>query len=283
MALDDARLLDRTAAVAPPAYPELTQDEIALVRKAIADLRDDDLVYNAIEAQDALYPLGCGAAPYLEAALDSSDPQQRYSAASILARFCDEYVPSDRFLAVQIEQLDSRHYNEDLKWLARPSTAFNSLWMSPNLVPRVAASLQNLLDSEDPQARLMSALLLAGAGRTDLASRLVPLLVPHLADNDLQSDASLAMHALYRLGAAARPYLEQAQRNPLDDQQEEAADLLLYQIENPDSDDAFMTKDFNTPTPNPARERPFMSGTWWEPWLFPDEHGRYPRHEEGPE
>ena len=261
-----------------PRYPELTAEKIATVRRAIADLRDDDRPYNATHAWWELCEAGCAAVPYLEEAVRSDDLQQRQVAAQILRSCCPEYEPSDRMLAVTAELLQRSNCLYDLRFMAWPSSAFGYLRANSNAARRVEAQLRANLEGSDRQARLLSALLLAEHRHREMTPVLAPLLVPHLADNRLMNDGGLAAHALFQLGEGVRPYVEPLLESD-DAQQADLARLIIHQLDHPEDTKATLTDAFfNTGISNPVIQVTEMRREW-DDEDFPDSEGNYPQQE----
>lgn len=260
--LDDARLLGHE-------FSELAPALRSRFMAAIENLRDDDIPYNALHAQAELCEIGCQALPVLEKALWSEDYQTRHVAAWILRHCCADYEPTPRLLDVTADQLNWYEYPEDMYWLTTPADAFHWLRDSTQAVRQLKGRLVRNLQSTDRQEQVLSALLLAEHGETAWSSVLAPILIPHLADNQIPSDGGLAAYALGKLGESVRVYV-----TPLlgsdDAQQADLARLILAELDHPGDTNAVLGDFFfNTTIRNPVRERGYMKGGYWPDDDFP--------------
>ena len=159
----------------------------------------------------------------LAAALDSADDQQRLLAADALSYRADGDDPL--LTPVLVDFLSPQQVAE-----FRPmQTAFAALC-------RYAARDQAVLEShlEDPciQRRFGCAVLLAFSRRGDLATRIAPILLPHLRDNLLEGDAALAVRGLFLLGQTAEPLLLAALPTA-DPQQRSLIEMILRDWQDP--------------------------------------------------
>lgn len=266
--LGDAITLDSDANPLPP-------DRRIEIETLVRDLRDDDIAGNALNAMWQLMNIGCDARPVLERALHGDDYQAIHAAASILRRFCPDDEPSDRLLEVTLDLLSLNGYEDwDHQWLFTPGEAFEYLCEQTNAYPQIRGRLIEWLDRGNDVERMQAAVLLGIRGETAYAPRLVRILAPHLADNDLKADAAAAAHALYRLGPVVRPHLE-PYRASADRQQAEMADLILTGIEQGRSDIAFDPVMYVGYVRNPLADRPWLDVSRWNPEDLPDENGRY--------
>lgn len=197
------------------------------ISRHIEDLRSDDVRWNALRATEVLRRYGVEALAPLERALDSGDHQQRQCASSVLRDLVDalDAIPSPRLLYVTVAGLrdDACHgtfnvanANEGTDFLGRH-------------IQRARQLLVECLRSEDRQQRFLSALLLAEHRILDDVSATCAVLIEHLEDNDIPSDACQSCAALYTLGSPAIPYLV-AHENAEDVQQREAVRLILMDI-----------------------------------------------------
>ena len=212
----------------------------ARILEQIGQLRDDDIRGNALEAWYALLRAGDDAMPYLEQALHDDDYQTRQFAADVLHRMDDRYQPSLRFLEVLIEGMRDDAYpygtnrrGEDVSMpITNARRAYEYFTSHPAAVDLAEGRLAAQLHGNDPQQRFLVAVILAEGGRTAYAPRLAAILAPHLADNDLGTDATIAAYALGQLGARVRSYLEPHLHSP-DPQQAALVEHILYHIDNP--------------------------------------------------
>jgi hypothetical protein len=154
--------------------------------------------------------------------------------AAGLLRWADGYQPSERFLEVMVEGLqDDLHPRDRVRGTWTPPV--NASGAVPFLVKRAEQAkkyLINALDSEDPQQRFLCAYILGMNGIKDELAVVVPILIPHLRDNDILQDACMASSALYHLGEDVRPHLLEAIPNA-DTQQEKTIQLILADLEGP--------------------------------------------------
>lgn len=271
--LESGTTLGRSESALPPA---LDPAEEARLRNLVSALKSDDISFNAILAMSDLLEAGCRAVPLLEEALWSDDYQMRQVAAQTIRWGCPEYRATPRFLEVTLEYLKLEPEDANLYGLTYTGSAFDYLRDHTNEMLSVKARLAQNLRSSDPQERLLSAVLLAEHKSTEYASTLTPILIPHLADNDLKSDAQLAAYALYQLGPSVRTQLERAAEST-DPQQAELAALILYQMDHPDDTTAEVSDFyFCSYNRNPTLERSYLSNGSWSPDRFPDANGNYP-------
>lgn len=192
-------------------------------------LCDDGIPRNALAALWELEFAGRAAVAPLEAALASWDAQQRHLAAVALRRLGAEPIP--RLVDVSVEAL-RREWNAP--WigtlLAAPA-AGAVRWLAQH--PDAAqAALRRALGSDDAQQRFLAAFLLATGGSGVDQGFVVRELVGHLADNDIEGDAVMACHGLYRLGNAVLPALR-SWRAHVDEQARQLIDLVELNLVQP--------------------------------------------------
>jgi len=133
---------------------------------------------------------------------------------------------------------------------------------SPRAVNAAEGLLVNALDSDDPQQQLLAALILGQGGKTYLAERLASILIPHLRDNRLRSDAGCAAYALRKLGSSVRNPLHAALGSD-DAQQRSLAGKILDSIQHADG------KIESDVIPR----RRYLQFAGWEPKNFPAYRG----------
>lgn len=201
--------------------------------RLVADLRDDDVRWNAYRAVDELLMIGADATPALEDALWSEDWQQRQLAAVALTQIQGvEAAPSERLIEVCIEALR----DDEMPWGIDGNVLVNNGRAAAHLlgqhIERSAIRLVDCLDSEDDQQRYVAALILGAEGQAGCAKEVCAILLPHLRDNDLDGDAVQASAALYRLGVAALPWL-MLERNKTEAQAQRLIDELIRDITDP--------------------------------------------------
>lgn len=217
------------------------------VRRLISDLRDDDVRWNGENAIWELVQLGTGAMSALEYTLGSDDYQARQFAAEALSSMRDHYEPSDAFFRVLVEGLADDEYPMDntphgtnevrFTCVFNARTGYTLLTENPEYVEPAEPHLARALFSDDAQQRFLAALIYGEAGDTRHIARVAQILIPHLEDNFISSDAGCAAYALYQIGDAVRPYIEPVTRSE-DEQQAALARLILYHLEHPDSDES---------------------------------------------
>jgi hypothetical protein len=206
----------------PLAETELPEQLQSRIEALITDLEDDDVAWNAMEAQGELRDLGVTASPFLERALDSSDEQQRCLAASMLQSLAAPEV-SDRLLRVSVEALSTRSQmayfgSQDLRL-----QSFLFLLRHGELARR---PLQEALYNGDRQQRFFCAFLLAKTGCRDPFWVIAETLAPHLSHNNFMGDGMMAAHGLYCLGPGVLTILERSRIGA-----DEQASRLLKLIE----------------------------------------------------
>ena len=222
-----------------------------------------------------LVEMSCDILPLLEPALHSGNYQGQHLAAHIIRRMnCPDYVPTARLVELTLQLLGRDQYDPGkYGHLFGPSTAFEYLYAREDLHDHIRQPLINNLSRGDPQARFLSAVLLAERGETGLAGHLVRILAPHLADNDLMSDGGVSAHALYQLGPAVLPHLAPYRRST-DQQQAELAELVSQALETRDIP-SFQPVMYAGQIRNPLDRRPSPLATHWNLEQFPDAQGRY--------
>lgn len=231
--------LDATPAP-QPAPDDAARRQIATL---IAALHSDHVRGNAEHALDALTNAGPGAFAQLHEALLSDDHQQRQMAAAALVSAGDAWrdhptdvTPTPALVRVLIEglrhdDLPSGRDGDELRY----NDVFNARRATEYLARHVELAEGPLVDamhSDDGQQQFLAACLLGWAGRSDHASTIAAILLPHLRDNTLDSDALLAAPALYRLGKAIEPMLHEAMAKA-DRQQQRYLELIQLDLTDP--------------------------------------------------
>jgi len=212
---------------------------------AVENLRHDSVPWNASNAMYFLRRHAEAARPLLEAVLDSEDHQQRQMAAAVLRRI-KSYRPTPRMLEVTVEGLG----DDVLPVGRRPGDSrvtttyvFNAAdgvrWFLRDRARIRAAELLLLeaLWSDDYQQCFLAAYLLGVAGCTSAPGDVFRVLAPHLADNEIRSDANMAAAGLYGLGPAIVPTLR-ARLRVADPQEEILLRLLIHHLVGADDPDA---------------------------------------------
>ncbi|MCA9306392.1 MAG: hypothetical protein KDA16_07650 [Phycisphaerales bacterium] len=215
----------------------------------VADLRDDDIQWNAAQAEHLLLKAGVVAIRHLEGALSSDDYQQRQFAAGVLRRQ-KEYEPSDLMLRVCVEGLADDTLPMKRSDPGRDNGSYNNFYNASRgieyLVPHVERAerflIAAIIGPRDEQQRLLAAFVLGAGGRGGTAPLVAEVLIPHLRDNDLEEDAKYACYGLYHLGESVVPFL-QAALDGADAQQRELLTLIIDDLLNPpDREQTFQNK-----------------------------------------
>lgn len=219
-------------AQAPPALRDTVTRHIE-AGELVQELRHDGIRWNAMRALSLLYSYGEDARPALEAGLAGDDPQQRIMSAYALRRLPHggpDPEPSDALLRVTIEGLAlDPAPNMRVHRLDPLQDGMRFLLRFPDLAqPRLVEALQH----GDRQQRFAAAFILGTHGRQDHVALIAPVLIPHLADNDIRGDAVLAGSALYRLGGRVIPALDAALPEA-DQQQRELIALIKLDLSDP--------------------------------------------------
>ncbi len=235
------------AAATLVALPAGADERVDRVDRLIEDFRDDDVRGNAGGACQDLLRVPEPAIDELHAALDSDDWQQRQLAAHVLWQYSEPSYWSDfpewrrspqpvltqRLFEVTVEGLRDdesvRPVDEERGALA----LYNASNGFRRLVPHAQLAKDALLEgleSDDLQQRLLCALILGTGGVGETADRVVPILVPHLADNTIEGDAKWTSRALFMLGERAIPALEAAREASTDRQQSDLLNLILLNL-----------------------------------------------------
>lgn len=217
-----------------------------LCRIAIGELRDDHVPFNGDWAMDVLTMSAPQSLPMLERSLGSADLQQRQAAAMVLMRLIDgnprpwndtrltrlppEYTPPHRLIEVAVEGLAADRVRWDAGFFAT-----NHLMAFRYLIRHASDATRELevaLSSDDPQQQLLSSAVVAISRHPELAPRGATILLACLSDDAEESNAIFAYQALYRMGDAAIPVLENAIMAEPDQesQRARAALLLVYRL-----------------------------------------------------
>lgn len=214
---------------AEPAVEDRPPPTMQQVDAWVLALCDDGIPRNALEALWRLDFAGRSAVVPLEAALGSWDVQQRHLAAVALRRIGAE--PSPRLVDVSVEAMRREWNRPWIGTLLAAPAAGAVRWLAQH--PAAAqASLRRALGSDDPQQRFLAAFLLATGGSGLDQGYVVRELVGHLADNDIEGDAVMACHGLYRLGPTVLPALR-SWRMHVDEQARQLIDLVELNLVQP--------------------------------------------------
>lgn len=273
------RAVLRRALIGLEDVPGISVTQLQRIRELIQDLHDDDVRFNALSSLDQLQALAEEAIPALEQALQYGDYQARQFAAEALCRMLRRddiaYAPSQRFVEVLVEGMrdDAFPYGEAYVGVTNARRGYDYFMDRPAEIDRAEDALVRAIHGPDPQQRLLAALVLAEAGKTEYAGRLSQILAPHLADNQLASDGGFAARALFELGPAAWPYLEPL-IDSADRQQAALVQSIIAQGLDPDAAvDQTLLAMGGFPHKNPVRERGYLQFSGWTPESFPPHGG----------
>jgi len=195
----------------------------------VADLAHDNIALNAAHAMRELRRMGADAIPYLDAALVSTDRQQRQLGARVLRGL--DRPPSEDLLRVTVEGLrhDRILYDPEMRAYTSYKNAQDGLWYLDEHIADAQPHLERVIGSVDPQQRFYVAYLLATHRKLDQQSRICAVLIEHLRDNETDGDAVMATRALYKMGPTVLPYLVDA-RVHADRQARELIDLVRLDL-----------------------------------------------------
>ncbi len=158
----------------------------------------------------------------LHSALADPDRQRRQLAGHVLMR-ADEF-PTRALLAVAVEALELDAFGSSSTVPAANANRAGT-WLLAHL-EQAGPELLAALEHPSHAVRVRAAAVLA-EGKHPAHRAYVPLLIHHLADNDIEHDATLAGRSLALLGPAARPWLD---RQPIDQQQAAYLDVIRSAI-----------------------------------------------------
>jgi len=211
------------AAQGPAAPPPAAERAPADLPALIAALRDDAVRGNAMHALGELIAADDDAVgAELERALDSDDEQQRALAACALAlRGGSDPSPA---LARELLALLTPAPGQRFRSItARPwirsvgranvderRLAFDVLSGHPQLFAQVEVELEARLAGADPVLRFDAARIVLARPEARSRTAALDALLEHLADNDLDDDAALAMRLLGAQGRRALPNVHAA-------------------------------------------------------------------------
>jgi hypothetical protein len=166
----------------------------------------------------------------LEASLDSSDPRQRFRAASLLRAHAPD-APRPSLVRATLDWMTPTSIEG---WI-RLQEVYEALQFLRRHVEVAESALVEGLSHENPLRRLYCAFVLGVEGRSAHATAAAAILCESLRSNQLADDARLAVYGLAGFGIDAVPRLE-ALLGSDDAQQREAARLLLERLGGMNSD-----------------------------------------------
>lgn len=192
------------------------------VRLLINDLRDDAMVENAEEALEKLAIFGLYCITPLVEVVESDDLQQRRLAIQILQELPAEGDAPESLLRASIADLrsDQRMYNARRSFLFLLRHAAES---------RTQTLLAEAMAGDDVQQRLLCAATVGCAGQVSMIDQAMPILVSHLANNQITGDAIIAARAIYGFGDVVLPLLE-PYRQSVDLQQRQAVEYIVRRM-----------------------------------------------------
>lgn len=247
-------------------------------------LRSDTTRFNATRAIDELWKSEDPPIAELVTALDSDDFQQRQLAAGVLWRLLDpsprhpslmenpEAIITDRLLAVTIEGLASDTLPLERTGSEMTTTPYSNAAMWFHALSRHADRAKPMLleglESTDYQQRFLCALTLAYSGQSETTVKVLPILLPHLADNDIPEDAKWCVYAIHKLGHEASAPLREALEVSTDTQQRRLIELILTDLASPpatrrDLDSRRPLNGISSCVFDPAIEHPADDSMWW--------------------
>ncbi len=212
----------------------MTQSQQAAYARVLQhDLRDDDTRNNADRGLMLLEALGDTGVNALRRALDSDDWQARQLAAAALRAAWrngpSTCLPDRRLIRVSVEALrDDVHLGANACWTLHGNAQDSFSFLLAVGRPAIPWLL-HAIESDDPQQRVLAAALAAATGDRYSRDRAAPVLVAHLANNQVDRDARTSADALLRMGGLAIPHLTKAV-DSADEQQRELARLIWMNI-----------------------------------------------------
>lgn len=145
-----------------------------------------------------------------------------------------EYTITPDLIRVTIEGLkhDTSPFDRSRR---RGLVYFNADFGVSKLIPVAhlwVNELEEALESDDDQQRLLCAYILGRAGISRCVEPVSKILLPHLRDNDISDDAKFSVYALGGFGPELLPYLKDALPGA-DDQQRDLISLLIVNLIDP--------------------------------------------------
>lgn len=234
--------------------------------------RDDDIRYNLAKASEVFWSHPDLTAEYVYKALNHEDWQVRQIMCREIWYRVDSDLPgfsiTPKLIAVSIEGL--RHDTTPFDWSRRRGLVyFNAQFGVSKLIPIAhdwANELEEAMESDDHQQRLLAAYILGRGGVAQSAERASQILLPHLRDNDLSEDAKFCVYGLGGFGPELLPHLNDAMP-AADAQQRDLMALLITNLIDPVFTDAerAQRQHFNSITTivhDPASQRSSDMWSW---------------------
>jgi len=196
----------------------------------VHDLKADSIVFNGQISAHELSDMFETAHSALEAAMLSTDWQQRQLAADVIRRHDPDY-PSDALLRVTVEGLrdDRLPYDWNSGSCNFVFNARDGVRFLAHHAERAEPFLAEGMNSSDVQQQFLSAVAVGLGGRLALAEQAVPILADHLRNNLIAEDAKLATVALHGFGPEVVPLLEPL-LDSADRQQRQLAEYLIRRL-----------------------------------------------------
>lgn len=237
----------------------------------IAELGDDNVLWNAQAAIKAIMSYPISPIDRLYEALDNPDRQIRQIACDLLWNIrglegitsqhndmvyttyrrwkpnpndpnCPEWRLTEkpevtsRLVAVTIEGFedDDTPYDRDRepRRALMYTNAVHGLYRLAPIAQEWRMELEAAAESMDKQQRFFAAFTLAAGGIQESIESALPVLLPHLRDNDIGDDAKLSVWAIAQFGTAVIPYLQRALPDA-DQQQRELILLIILDLTDP--------------------------------------------------
>ena len=185
------------------------------LQKLLLNLVHDQTKHNAEDTLEFLYTLDEDAVPVLESYLTHWDYQARQCAALALTHIQDTYAdPPAALYDVMVEGLQNDAFPNGgqaeppvFTHIVNARSFYLYFLKHPEHLRNARTDLLQAVRGSDMQQQFLSAILLAELGPSPRNAELFNVLLPHLKDNQLSSDASLATHALAKLGQNILPML----------------------------------------------------------------------------
>lgn len=242
-----------------PPYPvncTETFDHSYSLDELLDQFRDDDIRMNMSKASRAFWSHPNLTIDYLYNALNHEDWQVRQVMCNsiwrraqkrkydyeqsryVVASTNPDYPITEDLVRVTIEGL--RHDTTPYDWDRRRGLViYNAAYGISRLIP-IAHDWVNLLDeameSDDHQQRLLAAYILGRAGVAQSVERASQILLPHLRDNTIWGDAKFSVFGLGGFGEELLPYLSSALPTA-DKQQRDLITLLIMDVKDPPTSD----------------------------------------------
>jgi len=238
-----------------PPYPvncTETFDHSYTLGELLDQFRDDDIRMNMSKASRAFWSHPDLTIEYLYNALNHEDwqvrqvmcdsiwkraQQRKYDGSQrkyVVVSTNPDYPITEDLVRVTIEGL--RHDTTPYDWARRRGLViYNASSGISRLIPTAydwAGLLEEAMESDDHQQRLLAAYILGRGGVAQSVERAAEILLPHLRDNTIWGDAKFSVYGLGGFGEELLPYLSESL--PIaDKQQRDLITLLIMDIKDP--------------------------------------------------